>query len=153
MQEILEAFQDRNVEFIFDGMKSRRISIPEPQTWTGFVLRNVAQTKSISFCEMVKKLFQHRFTSILFASLSYLVVWSMWVEVESGNAFSLPYDSLKTSTATTEHSTVMQPLWSHFGIKQEWWDGADTCAGGLIREEALMAMSTSSSWENCSCEK
>lgn len=58
MHEIFEAFQDRNVEFIFDGMKSRRISIPEPQTWTSFVLRNVPQTAPISFCEMVKKLFQ-----------------------------------------------------------------------------------------------
>lgn len=35
-----------------------------------------------------------------------------------------------------QHSTVLQPLWSHSGIKQERWDGADTCAVGSITEEA-----------------
>lgn len=49
MHGILEAFQDRNVELIFDGMKSRRISGQEPQAWTCFVFRDIPQTTPISF--------------------------------------------------------------------------------------------------------
>lgn len=111
-------------------MKSRRIFVLDPQTWTGFVLRDVPQTAPIYFCEMVKKLFQHvcfNFICLpeLSCGLEHVCGSGKWRRFPSSLWF------LKN-----QHSTVMQPLQSDFGIKQEWWDGANTFAVGLIQEEA-----------------
>lgn len=109
-------------------MKSRRISIPEPQTWTGF---KRCSPDSIYFI-----LWNGKEITPIGLLQFYLppraTLWSgacVWTWKQRRFPSSLWF--LKN-----QHSTVMQPLWSHFGIKQEWWDGADTCAVGLIREEA-----------------